>query len=125
MIAWTRRITVCRGSVLLGLRAEIFCDVFCSGLEATSGRGTSGGGFDLESFAGLACNRVDLCVLMTVKGESNCGGLARRADPEDGRISKEDVDARFVVVEDGAESMALENWYCGVRGAGASSGRLH
>ena len=38
---------------------------------------------------------------------------------------KEDVEARFVVDDDGAESMVLEDWCCGVRGAGGSNGRLH
>jgi hypothetical protein len=41
-------------------------------------------------------------------GESNCGELAGRADLEDGGTLKEEVEPRFVVVEDGAESQALE-----------------
>jgi hypothetical protein len=47
---------------------------------------------------------------MLVRGESSCGELATRADLEDKGRLKEDVDARFVVVEDEAESIALENW---------------
>jgi hypothetical protein len=68
------------------------------------------GAFGLESFAGLVCERVDLWALILVRGESSCGGLGRRADLEDKGMLKEDVDARFVVVEEGAESMVLENW---------------
>lgn len=55
---------------------------------------------------------------MVVIGDSGCGGLTRCTDLED-KGMKEDVDARFVVAEDEAESMGLENWCSGVRGAGA------
>lgn len=47
---------------------------------------------------------------MLVGGESSWGGLAGRVDLEDRGMTQEDVEARFVVVDEGAESMALVNW---------------
>jgi hypothetical protein len=49
-------------------------------------------------------------MLMLAKGESSCGELAGRADLEDKGALKEDVDARLVVVEEGAELMTLDKW---------------
>ena len=105
MTACTRRMSVWRGSVGVGsaVRAETFCDLgLCNGLDKVSG-----GACGFESFAGFSCDRVDLWAL---RGESSRGGLVRRADLEDGGKLKEDVEARFVVDDDGAESMVLENW---------------
>lgn len=48
-------------------------------------------------------------MLVDAEGESGSGGLAGRADLYAGGWFKEDVDARLVVVDDGAESIIFEN----------------
>jgi hypothetical protein len=63
-------------------------------------------------------------MLVEAEGESRPEGLAGRADLYAGGWLSEDVDARLVVVDDGAESVIFEDWCLGVNGA-LGTGRLH